>query len=231
MTPTYDPRAAGARCDECTLGGVGQAPRCVPPGGSKVARIALVGEAPGKNEQIKLQPFVGASGIKLDEMLWHVGLRRSEVFISNAALCRPEIPNSTSPNRFSSEEYMKWIAIENKSRKRTAKAEKAPYVPLLDPFAACRPRLLRELYNLDLNARAAGAPNGVVVVPLGNFALKTLRGLTGITKYRGSVFPPRADDFKELSTTYHAVAAGLEGPQHGHRSGQGAAGAQHQEEA
>lgn len=213
----YDPRACGARCDECTLGGVGIKPKCVPPEGSNVARVALVGEGPGKNEMIKLRPFIGASGIKLDEMLWHVGLKRQEVWISNAILCRCEIPNSDSPKRFSSEEYVKWLTAENKARKRTAKAAKTTYVPLVSPFDACKPRLLRELYNLDLNARAQGAPNGVVAVPLGNFALKSLRGITSITKYRGSVFPPRPDDFAELTQSHVALA--MEAQPDGHRSG------------
>ena len=39
----------------------------------------LVGEAPGRNEDLKGEPFVGAAGKLLDELLGHAGLTRDEV--------------------------------------------------------------------------------------------------------------------------------------------------------
>lgn len=178
-------------------------PKCVPPRGPPNARIAVVGEAPGANEVKKLEPMVGASGIKLDEILWEAGLTRAQVFISNASLCRCEIPDREGPSRYSSEEYMKWLKKENGRRatinkQRKKQAKKDPTLQLVlepmlvSPFDACRPRLLRELKWLDEQACAAGAPNGLAVMPLGNFALRSLRGLTSIMKYRGSVM--RGDD-------------------------------------
>jgi hypothetical protein len=204
----YDPRAAGARCDECSLGGQFVVPKCVPPKGPPNARIAFVGEGPGVNELKKLEPFVGASGIKLEEILWEAGLTRPQVFITNSALCRAEVPDKEGPGRYSMEEYMKWLKKENgrratinKQRKKQAKKDPTlqlvPEPMLMDPHTACRPRLLRELKWLDEQARAAGAPNGLSVMPLGNFALKSLRGITSIMKYRGSVFLPRPRDFAE----------------------------------
>lgn len=189
----YDPRAAGSLCDACSLCGPGIDPKCVPPAGNPRARIALVGEGPGKNELARGAPFVGASGIKLDEILWHASMSRAEVWVTNAMLCRAEVPNSEAASRFSSDEYMKWLTAENKKRK------KAKTQLLVDPFTACRPRLLRELKELDVAAREAGAPSGVVVVPLGNYALHGLRGVRSIMKYRGSCLLPRADDFKEIT--------------------------------
>lgn len=197
----YDARAHGALCDVCSLCGPGQQPKCVPPGGNTSARIALVGEAPGKNEMQKGAAFVGASGIKLDELLWHAGLKRADVWISNASLCRAEVPNSEAANRFSSDEYMKWVQAENKRRKKQARATKTQPTLLVDPFTACRPRLMRELASLDANARAAGAPSGVTVLPMGNYALYSLRGVRSIMKYRGSVMLPRADDFADTKHT------------------------------
>lgn len=193
----YDPRAAGAQCDKCSLGGLGTEPACVPPEGPPDARIAFVGEGPGANEVKLKRPFCGASGIKLDEILWEVGLRRREVFVTNSCLCRAEIPNVEGSARYSMEEYMKWLGKENGRRK------KARQPRLVDPHTACRPRLLRELAYLDGQARQAGAPNGVVVTPLGNFALKSLRGVTSIMKFRGSVFLPLATDFREGTPDGH----------------------------
>lgn len=197
---TYDPRAAGSLCDVCSMGGPNCIPKCVPSDGPPNARLALVGEAPGKNELIKLRPMVGASGIKLEEILWAVGLRRNQVWVGNAASCRLEVPDLEGDGRYSADEYMKWLKKENAKRKK-AKGALGPQ--LVSPFEACRPRLMRELKYLDVAARAAGAPNGVVVQPLGNYALKSLRGVTGIMKFRGSVLLPRPDDFNSAVEGTH----------------------------
>lgn len=55
----------------------------------------LIGEAPGKNEDLTGAPFVGAAGALLDELLAHAGLDRSEVFIANVVKCRP--PGNRNP--------------------------------------------------------------------------------------------------------------------------------------
>jgi DNA polymerase len=55
----------------------------------------LVGEAPGRNEDLKGEPFVGAAGKLLDELLGHAGLRRDEVYIANVLKCRP--PGNRDP--------------------------------------------------------------------------------------------------------------------------------------
>lgn len=55
----------------------------------------LVGEAPGKNEDLTGQPFVGAAGQLLDEYLCAVGIDREEVYICNILKCRP--PQNRDP--------------------------------------------------------------------------------------------------------------------------------------
>ncbi len=45
--------------------------------GDPHARLMLVGEAPGKNEDLKGEPFVGAAGKLLDELLASIGVERS----------------------------------------------------------------------------------------------------------------------------------------------------------
>jgi uracil-DNA glycosylase len=64
-------------------------------GGSAYAEIMLVGEAPGKNEDLQGLPFVGQAGKILDELLDLIGMERSEVFIANILKCRP--PGNRDP--------------------------------------------------------------------------------------------------------------------------------------
>jgi len=61
----------------------------VPGEGQVSARIIFVGEAPGKSEDEKGKPFVGAAGRILNIAMEKAGIKRSEVFITNAVKCRP----------------------------------------------------------------------------------------------------------------------------------------------
>lgn len=63
--------------------------------GDPHARILFIGEAPGRNEDLNGEPFVGAAGRLLDELLSSIGLDRSEVFIANVLKCRP--PGNRNP--------------------------------------------------------------------------------------------------------------------------------------
>jgi len=57
--------------------------------GDPHARLMLIGEAPGRNEDLKGEPFVGAAGHLLDELLESIGLQRHDVYIANILKCRP----------------------------------------------------------------------------------------------------------------------------------------------
>lgn len=61
------------------------------------AKILIIGEAPGKQEDLQNEPFVGRSGQVLTELLMEVGLSRTDVYITNTILCRP--PNNRDPTR------------------------------------------------------------------------------------------------------------------------------------
>jgi uracil-DNA glycosylase family 4 len=63
--------------------------------GNANADIVFIGEAPGKNEDEQGLPFVGAAGRFLNEMLEGVGLKRSDVYITNIVKYRP--PNNRDP--------------------------------------------------------------------------------------------------------------------------------------
>lgn len=55
----------------------------------------LIGEAPGENEDLKGQPFVGQTGMLLTEMIRAIGLNREDVYITNILKCRP--PENRNP--------------------------------------------------------------------------------------------------------------------------------------
>lgn len=57
--------------------------------GNPAARIMLIGEAPGREEDLEGLPFAGASGVLLDRMLASIGLDRSQVYLANMLPWRP----------------------------------------------------------------------------------------------------------------------------------------------
>ncbi|WP_417685325.1 uracil-DNA glycosylase [Roseibium sp.] len=63
--------------------------------GNPNARVMLIGEAPGRDEDLQGKPFVGRSGQLLDKMLGAIGLDRSSVYIANVVPWRP--PGNRTP--------------------------------------------------------------------------------------------------------------------------------------
>lgn len=63
--------------------------------GNPDAELVFIGEAPGKNEDEKGEPFVGAAGRFLNEMLAMIGLERKDIYITNIVKYRP--PNNRDP--------------------------------------------------------------------------------------------------------------------------------------
>lgn len=82
-----------ARCARCRLASART--RTVPGEGNATARIMLIGEGPGEQEDRSGRPFVGAAGQLLTNLLSHAGLRREDVFIANLVKCRP--PRNREP--------------------------------------------------------------------------------------------------------------------------------------
>ena len=83
-----------ARCTACALC---RTRRMTVPGvGGADAQWMFIGEAPGADEDAQGEPFVGAAGQLLDNMLGALGLERSrDVYIANVLKCRP--PNNRTP--------------------------------------------------------------------------------------------------------------------------------------
>lgn len=63
--------------------------------GSRQADLLIVGEAPGANEDLQGEPFVGRAGKLLNSMLHAISLSREEIFIANILKSRP--PNNRDP--------------------------------------------------------------------------------------------------------------------------------------
>lgn len=63
--------------------------------GNKNARIMLIGEGPGADEDIQGIPFVGKAGQLMDKAFQGIGIKREEVYIANIVKCRP--PNNRNP--------------------------------------------------------------------------------------------------------------------------------------
>jgi DNA polymerase len=83
------------RCQKCPL--AQSRTQAVPGIGPQTARLVIIGEAPGQQEDIQGEPFVGAAGKLLTELLGKVGIKRESVFISNVVKCRP--PENRQPTQ------------------------------------------------------------------------------------------------------------------------------------
>ncbi|MHC1681021.1 MAG: uracil-DNA glycosylase [Methanomassiliicoccales archaeon] len=76
-----------ADCRRCRLSDVRT--NIVLPCGDLSSKVALVGEAPGAQEDLKGIPFVGKAGKILDGLMAEAGLERERVTITNTVKCRP----------------------------------------------------------------------------------------------------------------------------------------------
>lgn len=86
-------RACIGDCHRCPLGATRT--KLVFGTGSPHARVMFVGEAPGRNEDLQGEPFVGAAGKNLNALLAQAGLSRDDVYIANVLKCRP--PGNRDP--------------------------------------------------------------------------------------------------------------------------------------
>ena len=65
--------------------------------GNPNADLMFIGEAPGADEDIQGEPFVGRAGQLLNNMIRAMGIQREDVYIANIIKCRP--PNNRTPER------------------------------------------------------------------------------------------------------------------------------------
>jgi uracil-DNA glycosylase len=79
------------RCKLCALGRT----QIVFGVGNPHADLMFIGEAPGRDEDLQGEPFVGRSGQKLTQIIEAIGLKREDVYIANVIKCRP--PENRNP--------------------------------------------------------------------------------------------------------------------------------------
>jgi len=79
----------------------------VPGEGPETAKIMLVGEAPGADEDEQGRPFVGAAGKLLTEALAEAGISRETVYITNVVKCRP--PRNRTPTASEAEACLPYL--------------------------------------------------------------------------------------------------------------------------
>lgn len=128
------------------------------------AKVMIVGEAWGENEERAQQPFVGVSGQELNRMLQEAGILRSDCYVTNLVNARP--PNN---------DLEPWIPTKKKNITSI-------HVPLRDKMVH---PIVKEGYDRLMKEIALVQPN--VVVPVGNAALWATTGQWAITKWRGSL--------------------------------------------
>jgi uracil-DNA glycosylase family 4 len=86
-------RAELGECNRCQLGRTRT--NLVFGIGNPHARLVFVGEAPGRDEDLQGEPFVGEAGQLLTKIINAMGFQRSEIYICNVLKCRP--PNNRNP--------------------------------------------------------------------------------------------------------------------------------------
>lgn len=145
--------------------------------GNADAEIVFIGEAPGKSEDEQGLPFVGAAGRFLNEMLDMIGLKRSDVYITNIVKYRPPDNRDPYPD------------------------EKTAFLPYLQAqLVAIKPKLVITLGRHSLEvlvpglkiSQCHGQPkryNGQVYLPLFHPAAAL---------YNGAMRATLIDDFKKI---------------------------------
>lgn len=75
--------------------------------GNPNADIVFIGEAPGKNEDLKGEPFIGTAGKFLNEMLEKIKMSREDIYITNIVKYRP--PDNRDPTPKEIEDCREWL--------------------------------------------------------------------------------------------------------------------------
>lgn len=190
----------GADCTRCPLYGCGEGP--VAGEVRAGSRLAIVGEAPGKQEVEDGRVMVGPTGAILWSAIERGGLRRDDTTVVNAIECRPPGGNL--------QDYVKRLKYEYKIACDRAEAagEALPAEPVL-PTTACHGRLL---HDLDVAA-------STTLLAVGGEALRALAQRHDVPtgKYAKNLQPgdPRAASIKKqhgapiLTKDGHTICSAL----------------------
>lgn len=155
----------------------------VGPWGLRDSKVVVVGEAPGADEELKGEPFVGVSGQEMDKMLHESGFIRNECYLTNVCKHRP--PDN---------KIDEWFSTSKKA------ALEASHTMFMGEW--CNEYVQASVQELH-EELAALNPN--IIICFGATALWAVTGKTGITTWRGSIMdslPMNGRVFKVLPT-YH----------------------------
>ncbi len=97
-------------CQNCSLGA--HRTNMVFGVGPHDAEVLFVGEGPGQQEDLQGEPFVGAAGHFLDDMLSIIGLGRHNCYIANIVKCRP--PQNRDPLPEEQNACIPWLRMQTK---------------------------------------------------------------------------------------------------------------------
>jgi DNA polymerase len=89
--------------------------------------VCFIGEAPGRDEDLQGEPFVGAAGQLLNRIIAAAGMKRQEVYICNVLRCRP--PNNRPPRAEEAANCREWL-------ERTLELVRPRYICTLGASAA-----------------------------------------------------------------------------------------------
>jgi DNA polymerase len=189
-----DSVAACQACGLCqqrknTVFGVGQASPV--PGSAPQVDWLIVGEAPGENEDLQGEPFVGQAGKLLDNMLKAIGLsRHQQVYIANVLKCRP--PGNRNP-------------LPEELR------QCAPY--LHRQIELLQPKIVLALGRFAINTLLAETVPGVEALPVGKLRgqVHSYRGLPVVVSYHPAYLlrnlPDKAKAWADLCLAQQALRA------------------------
>ena len=130
--------ALEAACLECRRCSLAQGRQKVVFGdGNRCAKVMLIGEGPGQQEDAVGIPFVGRAGLLLDDMLKIIGLDRTKVYIANIVKCRP--PGNRDPMGDEQDACIGWL-------RRQVELVKPAIIVCLGRIAAMR--IIREDFKI-----------------------------------------------------------------------------------
>lgn len=155
---------------------------CIRPVGPRPCKVAIVGEAPGEQEEITGIPFMGAAGQELNQLLIEAGMERKDIFLTNFLLCRPP------DNKF---------ALFTCSKKEAGPGY--DYAPI-DGLRYLDPAFLPNLARLRGELETA-APN--LVIAMGAKAAWALLGTSKIRAIRGTVAESSLIPGLKVLPTFH----------------------------
>ena len=100
-------------CSQCRRCGLGETRHHLVFGdGAEDARIMLIGEGPGEQEDLQGLPFVGPAGKLLDDMLCIIDLSRENCYIGNIVKCRP--PHNRDPLQTEQDACIDWLRAQTR---------------------------------------------------------------------------------------------------------------------